>query len=64
MLDKQNQICYNKIIKRKKEVDTMEKKFSYVIEVRHTFFTGYGSTYKEAEADAQRQALLYFWGQR
>lgn len=42
----------------------MKKKFSYVIEVRHKFFTGYGSTYKEAEADAQRQALLYFWGQK
>lgn len=40
------------------------KQFTYVIEVRHHYFTGVGRSYAEAKADAQRQSLLYFWGQR
>lgn len=42
----------------------MEKKVKWVIEVRHSYFTGYGKNVAEAKADAQRQALLHFWGQR
>lgn len=40
------------------------REFTWVIEVRHKFFTGHGYTVAEAKADAQRQALLHFWGQR
>ena len=40
------------------------KKITWTIEIRHTFFTGHGCTVDEAKADAQRQALLHFWGQR
>ena len=40
------------------------KEVTWTIEVRHTSFTGHGWTVAEAKADAQRQALLHFWGQR
>ena len=40
------------------------REFTWVIEVRHKFFTGRGASIAEAKADAQRQALLHFWGQR
>lgn len=37
---------------------------TYIVEVRHMFFEGVGKTYKEAKEDANRKALLYFWGQK
>lgn len=36
----------------------------YVVKVNGVYFTGIGATYEEAKADANRQALLYFWGQK
>lgn len=41
----------------------MTKKITWVVEVRGRLFKGEGQTIADAKADANRKALLSFWGQ-